>query len=109
MLKVGRSSNNHWGFKWLKLGVIHMANLMANLNSHHEISYITKLGRFQPTGELEDTYTLHSGSHNLDPEAKWSAFRSLPSNCVSDSIIHITHKHLMASCKLISTTKYEVH
>jgi hypothetical protein len=55
MLKVGGKSSNHWAFKWLKLGVIHMANLMANLESYHEISYIMKLGRFNPTRELYDT------------------------------------------------------
>jgi hypothetical protein len=32
-----------------------MANLMADLKSYDEISYITKLGRFHPR-ELYDTY-----------------------------------------------------
>jgi hypothetical protein len=52
MLKVGGISNNHWAFKWLKVGVIYMANLTANLKSYHEISYIMKLGRFNPPRHL---------------------------------------------------------
>jgi hypothetical protein len=61
MLKAGGTSNNHWAFKLLKLGVIHMANFMANSESYHEISYIMKTGRFNPTGILYGTlrYKAH--------------------------------------------------